>query len=131
MEFRWPVRVYYEDTDAGGVVYHASYVAYYERARTEMLRSRNFTQRHLLQQQIGFVVRRMTLDYKLAARLDELLEITSKVTKISNASLTFHQKITNEQREVINEAEVLVVCVNTELMRPVALPPSIVTEFKQ
>lgn len=130
MEFRWPVRVYYEDTDAGGVVYHASYVAYYERARTEMLRVLHFTQRNLLQQQIGFVVRRMTLDYKMAARLDELLEITSKVIKMSNTSLTFHQNITNQQGTVINEAEVLVVCVNTELMKPVALPPSIVTEFK-
>nr|MBA2815183.1 Acyl-CoA thioester hydrolase YbgC [Candidatus Pantoea persica] len=57
MLFRWPVRVYYEDTDAGGVVYHASYIAFYERARTEMLRQRHFSQQTLLEQQIAFVVR--------------------------------------------------------------------------
>lgn len=61
--FRWPVRVYYEDTDAGGVVYHASYVAFYERARTEMLRHHHFSQQVLLAERVAFVVRKMTLEY--------------------------------------------------------------------
>ena len=62
MLFRWSVRVYFEDTDAGGVVYHASYVALYERARTEMLRQHHFNQQALLEKQVGFVVRRITVD---------------------------------------------------------------------
>ena len=61
--FRWPVRVYYEDTDAGGVVYHASYVAFYERARTEMLRHHHFSQQALMAERIAFVVRKMTVEY--------------------------------------------------------------------
>lgn len=73
--FRWPVRVYYEDTDAGGVVFHASYVAFYDRARTEMLRQHHFSQQVMLEQQVGFVVRRITVDYLAAACLDELLEV--------------------------------------------------------
>ncbi len=101
--FRWPVRVYYEDTDAGGVVYHASYIAFYERARTEMLRQRHFNQQTLLEEQVAFVVRRMT----------------------------FSQRIVNAEGKVLNEAEVLIACINPHLMKPIALPRSIVAEFKQ
>ncbi len=72
--FRWPVRVYYEDTDAGGVVYHASYVAFYERARTEMLRHHHFSQQVLLAERVAFVVRKMTLEYFAPARLDDILD---------------------------------------------------------
>ena len=129
--FRWPVRVYYEDTDAGGVVYHASYVAFYERARTEMLRHRHFNQQVLLEQQVAFVVRRMTVDYLSAARLDDMLEVQSEVTAMSRTTMTFSQRIVNEEGRVLNEAEVLIACINPHLMKPIALPKSIVAEFKQ
>lgn len=129
--FRWPVRVYYEDTDAGGVVYHASYIAFYERARTEMLRQRHFNQQTLLEQQVSFVVRRMTVDYVAAARLDDLLEIQSEVTAMTRATMTFSQRIVNAEGRVMNEAEVLIACINPHLMKPIALPKSIVAEFKQ
>ncbi|MGD9424134.1 tol-pal system-associated acyl-CoA thioesterase [Pantoea sp. NSTU24] len=129
--FRWPVRVYYEDTDAGGVVYHASYIAFYERARTEMLRQHHFSQQTLLEQQVAFVVRRMTVDYLAAARLDELLEIQSEVTSMTRATMTFTQRIVNTEGKVLNEAEVLIACINPHLMKPIALPKSIVAEFKQ
>ncbi|MGX9254867.1 tol-pal system-associated acyl-CoA thioesterase [Pantoea ananatis] len=129
--FRWPVRVYYEDTDAGGVVYHASYIAFYERARTEMLRQHHFNQQTLLGQQIAFVVRRMTVDYLSAARLDDLLEIQSEVTSMTRATMTFTQRIVNAEGKVLNEAEVLIACINPHLMKPIALPKSIVAEFKQ
>ncbi|NIF20797.1 MULTISPECIES: tol-pal system-associated acyl-CoA thioesterase [Pantoea] len=129
--FRWPVRVYYEDTDAGGVVYHASYIAFYERARTEMLRQHHFSQQTLLEQQVGFVVRRMTVEYHAAARLDELLEIQSEVTAMTRATMTFTQRIVNAEGKVLNEAEVLIACINPHLMKPIALPKSIVAEFKQ
>ncbi|CAK9884477.1 MAG: Acyl-CoA thioester hydrolase YbgC [Candidatus Erwinia impunctatus] len=128
--FKWPVRVYYEDTDAGGVVYHASYVAFYERARTEMLRHYHFNQQALLGQQIAFVVRRMTVDYLAAARLDDLLEVQSEVSEMSRTTMTFVQRIVNEQGRTLNEATVLIACINPSLMKPVALPESIVAEFK-
>jgi len=128
---RWPVRVYYEDTDAGGVVYHASYIAFYERARTEMLRQHHFNQQTLLEQQVAFVVRRMTVDFLSAARLDDLLEIQSEVTSMTRATMTFTQRIVNTEGKVLNEAEVLIACINPHLMKPIALPKSIVAEFKQ
>ncbi len=129
--FRWPVRVYYEDTDAGGVVYHASYIAFYERARTEMLRQHHFNQQTLLEEQVAFVVRRMTVDYVSAAGLDDLLEIQSEVTAMTRATMTFSQRIVNAEGKVLNEAEVLIACINPHLMKPIALPKSIVAEFKQ
>lgn len=129
--FHWPVRVYYEDTDAGGVVYHASYIAFYERARTEMLRQCGFTQQMLLEQQVAFVVRRLTVDYIAAARLDDLLQIESEVSELGRATMTFRQRMLNSEGKVINEAEVLIACINTHRMKPIALPKSIVAEFKQ
>ena len=129
--FRWPVRVYYEDTDAGGVVYHASYLAFYERARTEMLRQHHFNQQALLEEQVAFVVRRMTVDFIAAARLDGLLEIQTEVTSMTRATMTFSQRIVNAEGNVLNEAEVLIACINPHLMKPIALPKSIVAEFKQ
>lgn len=129
--FRWPVRVYYEDTDAGGVVYHASYLAFYERARTEMLRQHHFNQQALLEEQVAFVVRRMTVDFIAAARLDDLLEIQSDVTSMTRATMTFSQRIVNAEGKVLNEADVLIACINPHLMKPIALPKSIVAEFKQ
>ncbi|MBV4412341.1 tol-pal system-associated acyl-CoA thioesterase [Enterobacteriaceae bacterium YMB-R22] len=131
MLFRWPVRVYYEDTDAGGVVYHASYVAFYERARTEMLRHHHFSQQALLEERVAFVVRRITLDYFAPARLDDLLEIQSAIASMRGTSLVFSQKIVNADGKVLNQAEVLIVCVNPTTMKPRALPESIVAEFKQ
>nr|WP_207627104.1 tol-pal system-associated acyl-CoA thioesterase [Photorhabdus tasmaniensis] len=128
--FRWPVRVYYEDTDAGGVVYNARYVAFYERARTEMLRQHGIHQQHLLDEQIAFVVRRIVVDYRAPARLDDMLQVESEITDIRKASLTFIQRIVDVNGTILNSAEVLIACVNTSQMKPIALPKSIVAEFK-
>ncbi|KEY60893.1 tol-pal system-associated acyl-CoA thioesterase [Serratia sp. DD3] len=129
--FRWPIRVYYEDTDAGGVVYHARYVAFYERARTEMLRQRNFHQQQLLSEHIAFAVRRITVDYLHPARLDDMLEVKSKITSIRGASLTFAQCIINSDGTLLSKADVLIACIDQHQMKPIALPKSIVAEFKQ
>ncbi|EQA3418153.1 tol-pal system-associated acyl-CoA thioesterase [Cronobacter dublinensis] len=129
--FRWPVRVYYEDTDAGGVVYHASYVAFYERARTEMLRHHHFNQQDLLAERVAFVVRKMTLEYLAPARLDDMLEVQTEITTLRGTSMVFRQRIVNAENQLLNEAEVLIVCVDPLLMKPRALPKSIVVEFKQ
>lgn len=129
--FRWPVRVYYEDTDAGGVVYHARYVAFYERARTEMLRQHNFHQQQLFSEHVAFTVRRMTVDYLLPARLDDMLEVQTGITLIRRASLTFAQRIVDADGRLLSQAEVLIACVDLRQMKPIALPESIVAEFKQ
>ena len=131
MLFQWPIRVYYEDTDAGGVVYHASYIAYYERARTEMLRQSGFNQQALLTQQVAFVVRRMTVEYLSPARLDDLLEVQTRVISTTRTTMTFSQRILNPEERMLNEAEVLIACISLHQMKPVALPDSIVAEFKQ
>ncbi|BEN33922.1 acyl-CoA thioesterase [Serratia marcescens] len=129
--FRWPVRVYYEDTDASGVVYHARYVAFFERARTEMLRQHNFHQQQLLSEQVAFVVRRMTVDYLAPARLDEQLEVQSEITCLRGASLTFAQRIVNSDGALLSQADVLIACIDPHQMKPRALPKSIIAEFKQ
>ncbi|AGB81516.1 Acyl-CoA thioester hydrolase YbgC [Serratia rubidaea] len=129
--FRWPVRVYYEDTDASGVVYHARYVAFFERARTEMLRQHDFHQQQLLSEHVAFVVRRMTVDYLLPARLDEQLEVQSEITQLRGASLTFAQRIVNSDGALLSQADVLIACIDPHQMKPRALPKSIVAEFKQ
>ncbi|TCT91646.1 acyl-CoA thioester hydrolase [Gibbsiella quercinecans] len=131
MLFRWPVRVYFEDTDAGGVVYHARYVAFFERARTEMLRQHNFHQQQLLSEHVAFMVRRITVEYLHPARLDELLEVQSEITQIRGASLTFAQRIVNSDGTLLSQADVLIACIDPHQMKPVALPKSIVAEFKQ
>lgn len=130
-QFHWPIRVYYEDTDAGGVVYHASYLAFYERARTEMLRACNYNQKILLENKIAFVVRKLSINYKRPARLDDKLDILTEIVARTATRLTFNQAIFNAEQELINNAEVLVVSVDTELMKPIALPESIVTELMQ
>ncbi|MDC9593933.1 tol-pal system-associated acyl-CoA thioesterase [Xenorhabdus sp. IM139775] len=131
MLFRWPIRVYYEDTDASGVVYHARYLLFYERARTEMLREKGFHQQPMLDEQVGFVVSRMAIDYQKPAKLDDELIVESEITNIRGASLTFIQRIVDCNGVVINSAECLVVYVNSSQMKPIALPKSIVAEFKQ
>nr|WP_244868906.1 tol-pal system-associated acyl-CoA thioesterase [Photorhabdus noenieputensis] len=129
--FRWPIRIYYEDTDVSGIVYNGRYIVFYERARTEMLRQHGIHQQRLLDEQIAFVVRHMVVDYRAPARLDDMLEVQSEITDIRRASLTFTQRIVDGNGTIINSAEVLVACVNTSQMKPIALPKSIVAEFKQ
>ncbi len=91
--FRWPVRVYYEDTDAGGVVYHASYVAFYERARTEMLRHRHFSQQDLLAEHVAFVVRRMTVIIWRLPDSTICSKFKVKLHRCADFSMVFAQRI--------------------------------------
>ncbi|RZA10509.1 MAG: tol-pal system-associated acyl-CoA thioesterase, partial [Lysobacteraceae bacterium] len=91
--FRWPVRVYWEDTDAGGVVYHAQYLAFMERARSEWLRSRGIHQdRMRADEDLVFVVRAMEIDFRAPARLDDQLEVSVRLLECRGASLVLAQK---------------------------------------
>lgn len=101
-EFNWPVRVYCEDTDAGGVVFYANYLKFFERARTEMLRSVGFEQDNLLaEQNLIFVVRSVKVDYLKPARFNELLDVSAKVIEYKKTNFTFEQAITRLDRKSV------------------------------
>jgi len=125
-EFVWPVRVYYEDTDAGGVVYYANYLRFLERARTAWLRQLGFEQDTLAGEQgMLFVVRRVAIDYHSPARFNERLQVSSILAHIGRASLDFIQTIEREDGSVICRAQTSVVCVGVEDFRPRAIPHAI------
>ncbi len=130
----WWCRVYFEDTDAGGVVYYANYLKFYERGRTEYLRALGFEQDHLLQQHIVFVVRNICVDFKQAARFNEQLRINTRVASSKKASLVFDQsiyRVRDEDEVLINQAEVLIVCVASDRFVPTAIPREIVRALNQ
>jgi len=113
---RLPIRVYFEDTDAGGVAYHASFVRWCERGRTDLLRLLGTDARRMIdgsdaQVPAAFVVRRMTFDFKRPAKMDDVLEVETRVGELGAASVTLHQSVVREGR-VICQAEVLVVLVS-------------------
>jgi len=120
--FRWPIRVYYEDTDAGGVVYHTGYIRYFERARTEWLRSLGYSQQRLVQEEnVLFTVVDLTIHYRRPARLDDLLEISTHA-EIAGASVLFKQAAQGPDGELLAEGEVRVACVDAKTFRPRRLP---------
>lgn len=129
--FEWPVRVYYEDTDAGGVVYYANYLKYLERARTEWLRHLGFEQDALMRESgIVFAVRRVEIDYLLPARFDDALLVELEIIASSRASLTFGQRITRVPDSVLSRATVKVACLDQKRFRPVAVPDNIREKIK-
>lgn len=122
---QWPVRVYYEDTDAGGVVFYANYLKYMERARTEWLRSMSIGQQNLaLTQGIVFVVSQLDMQYKMPARLDDALLVETLVTNSGRASLNFAQRILREH-QTIAQGNIRVGCVDVNSMKPTALPVTV------
>lgn len=124
--FEWPVRVYYEDTDAGGVVYYANYLRFMERARTEWLRRLGFGQDALMRESgIVFAVRHVDIDYLLPARFDDELVVEAAVEAVSRVSLSFRQRIVRAPDSVISAARVKVVCLDRDRFRPTAIPEHI------
>jgi acyl-CoA thioester hydrolase len=125
----FPMRVYYEDTDAAGIVYYANYLKFAERARTEMLRALGTDQSRLAAEQgIAFAVRRCTADYLKPARLDDRLEVHTRVTKVGGASLSADQAVKGEAGELVR-LEVRLACTNTA-GRPARLPKALRASFQ-
>jgi tol-pal system-associated acyl-CoA thioesterase len=123
--FDWQVRVYYEDTDAGGVVYHSQYLNFLERARTEWLRHLGFEHTYLKETfNLVFVVHSIQIVFKKPAKLSDLLTISSALCKIGRGSFEFLQKITVNQQLLI-EAQVKLACVDAMTFRPTAIPEQI------
>jgi acyl-CoA thioester hydrolase len=131
IKYDYPVRVYYEDTDAGGIVYHANYLKFCERARTEWLRELNVNQSFFLEQNIGLVVRKIEMDNIASAKLDEVLIVTSWISEFKHASLVFTQQISNQQNKIICAVVVRIACVNLQLAKPCAIPEKILGALKR
>lgn len=119
--FSIPIRVYIEDTDAGGVVYHANYLRYFERVRSDWLRDRQLTQSQLAAARVQFVVKRCSLDYRRPARLDDELMATAAVSQSGRASITFSQQLLRGE-ELLCVGEVQVACVSADTLKLVRLP---------
>ena len=129
--FSLPVRVYFQDTDAGGVVYHASYVNFMERARTEWLRTHGYSNAGLMKQ-FGsvFVVRSLKLDYLKPALLDDMLDVTAQIKDIGRSRLSLIQTVLRDE-ELLTEAEVHLVCVSLETFKPVSVPAVLRDQLKK
>lgn len=123
-QFTWPVRVYYEDTDSGGVVYYANYLKFMERARTERLRTLGFEQDSLRTEQgILFTVHSLQVDFHQPARFNDALEVTAAVSEQRRASLTFDQQVRRrDEASVLCSGKIRVACVDATSFRPSPIP---------
>jgi len=121
--FTYPIRVYYEDTDAGGIVYYANYLKFFERARTEWLRTLGISQSYFLEQSIGFVVRHVEMDNVASARLDDLLTVETNVAERKRASIIFRQSIFKQgDDKALCHLKVKVACINFNKNKPCPIP---------
>ena len=128
-DFVWPVRVYWEDTDAGGVVYYANYLKFLERARTEWLRSLGIEQPELAERDgVLFVVRRVEADYLKSARFNDALTVACRMLEVGRASLTIDQRVLRGE-EILLEAKVKAACVKAGEFRPAKIPAHILERF--
>ncbi len=123
-EIKFNYRVYYEDTDAGGVVYYANYLKFFERARTDFLRTKGISQSQLAEKEgLVFVVRRCEIDYISPARLDDFLEVSVEIKNISAASISIFQKIINTSSSLnLCSLVVEIVCVDLQNFKPKKIP---------
>jgi acyl-CoA thioester hydrolase len=129
--FRWPARVYWEDTDAGGVVYHARYLAFMERARTEWMRACGWGQEDLrARDDLVFVVRAMEIDFRAPARLDDQLEVSVGLVECRSASFSVVQQV-SVGTTVLVEAKVRIAALVASTFRPRPIPGSLQSELKQ
>lgn len=123
--FEWPVRVYYEDTDLGGVVYYANYLKFMERARTEWLRALGFEQTALARDHgVAFVVSSLAIDYLKPAAFNDELTVTVELEKLGAGQIILMQRIARGA-EALATASVRIACVNTATFRPVRIPSSL------
>ena len=122
--WRWSLRVYIEDTDAGGIVYHANYLRYMERARTEFIRYLGFPRLETIDTRVMFVVHSLSMQYLQAARLDDELTVTARPQRIGKTFLDFEQVI-HRAETVLSRGDVRVACIWSDRPRSAPLPPSL------
>jgi len=128
-EFIWPVRVYYEDTDSGGVVYYANYLKFMERARTEWLRTQGFEQDKLIEQEgVLFAVKHVDVDFLRPARFNDALLVSACISCHGKASMTFTQEVRQaEGKQVLCRGEVKIACLHAKRFRPHPIPKKLLT----
>lgn len=133
MAFKFPIRVYWEDTDAGGIVFYANYLKFFERARTEWLRSLGISQRRLREETGGmFVVTGTSVRYLHPARLDDELLVTARVTESGRASMTIAQQAFLADGDVLLcEGDIRIGWVEAAALRPARIPPALLESLKQ
>ena len=132
-DFFWPVRVYYEDTDAGGVVYHTGYLRFMERARTEWLRSLGWEQTELMREfGVLFAVHSMQIDFLRPAHFDDALTVVTRTQEVGKASLLFEQVINRGEFDGVElcRASVRIACLDVHGFRPRAMPEDLLASFK-
>ncbi|WP_144405965.1 tol-pal system-associated acyl-CoA thioesterase [Kangiella geojedonensis] len=131
-EFNWPVRVYYEDTDVAGVVYYANYLKFYERGRTEWLRSLGWEQDVLIDKGLAFAVAHVDAKYIRPARFNDQLIVKTRISSVRKASVIFEQEIyrvdensdesDDNKQQLVNKATIRVACVDMDTMTPAPMP---------
>ncbi len=130
-DFAWPVRVYYEDTDAGGIVFYANYLKFFERARTEWLRACGIDQQRIADETGAiFIVRSTALDYRAPAKLDDTLTITSRPGRIGRASIEFAQEAWRGETLLVT-GHIRIGCVDRATIRPAAIPPDVLDAIER
>ncbi len=130
-EFSLPLRVYIEDTDAGGIVYYVNYLKFMERSRTELLRTLGYDKPAILDDQLLLVVHSANVVYKRSAKLDDQLQITTKVAKLARSYVVFQQRVFRNNDELLCEGEIKVACVSQQEMRPQAMPKQLFDAIQQ
>ncbi|WP_250658582.1 tol-pal system-associated acyl-CoA thioesterase [Alkalimarinus coralli] len=121
-----PIRVYIEDTDAGGIVFYANYLKFMERARTEFIRSLGIELRSGMQENVNYVVHSLDIKYKKPARLDDLVVVTAKLLKLGRTYLLFEQQVIDEDENTLVTAEVKIACTSLDSGKPRALSRDLV-----
>jgi len=129
MSFSIPIRVYIEDTDAGGIVYYVNYLKFMERSRTEFLRSFGYHKAAILDGGLLLVVHAAEINYRRSARLDDELQATTCITKLARTYIEFQQQVLRGD-ELLCEGLVRIACVDAATMRPCALPADIHTQLQ-
>lgn len=128
-QFILPVRVYYEDTDAAGLVYYANYLRFMERARTEWLRALGYEQSQLVKDQVAFVARSVNVDFLKPAKLDDQLTVIAEIGALKRAQITFSQRI-ERNGELLVSGQVRIACIDPERARAAALPRAMYAHFQ-
>ena len=125
-EFQHPIRVYIEDTDAGGIVYYVNYLKYLERVRTELLRTLGYGKAAVIEKDLLLVVRKAEVDYLAAARLDDELIATATINRLARSYVVFHQEV-RRAAQIMCRAQIKVACVTAkgQTMQPTAMPTEV------
>lgn len=128
-EFSFGLRVYIEDTDAGGIVYYVNYLKFMERCRTEYMRSLGFGKNFIFTENLMFVVSDVAVQYLRSAKLDDELLTTARITQIGGASMTLHQSVARDS-EVLAKGDIKIACVDRSSLKPRRIPKEMMARIK-